>query len=227
MKIIRFTLYVSIILSLIVATSLVSANESVKSKGNFFMGIKYGDQNVNMQSQFTRRVNGTIVEESGFDNEYTANAAGLFFGYTLFHKQLYLSSQIFFDTYGGEFDLSAGSSRFTNTLNNTFGIDLMPGVYLYRGLSVFAKLGLASGNFDFVKSSPTSTNYDVNERLYGYTLGLGLAYDITQKFTAKIGYDNTRYQDTTITANRGVLEDKTVVEPRVDSFFLTLQYNFN
>ena len=102
----------------------------------------------------------------------------------------------------------------------------MPGVYLYRGLSIFGKLGLGGGNFDFVKNSPTSTTYDVNTHLLSYTLGLGLAYDITQRFTAKIGLDRIQYDDTEHDAARGTRFDKTLVEPQAKSFYLSLQYNF-
>ena len=148
-------------------------------------------------------------------------------GYTLPWERFYLSGQVFFDVFDKEFDLSTGSSRITNDLNYAFGIDLMPGVFLYRGLSVFGKIGLANADFDFVKSSPRSTNYDVNRNLFGYTLGFGLAYDITPRFTAKIGYEQTQYEDTEINATRGTRSDNTVVKPQVESFFIVLQYNFN
>ena len=180
-----------------------------------------------MQTQFIRRTDGVITEQSSFDNQYTSNAGGLFVGYTLPFKRFYLSGQVFFDLFDKEFELSVGSSRFTSAINHAFGIDLMPGVYLFRGLSFFGKLGLTNGDFDFVKSSPTSTNYDANRNLYGYTLGFGLAYDITPRFTAKIGYEQTQYEDTEINATLGTRSDHTVVKPEVESFFIVLQYNFN
>ena len=227
---IRFAVYAIILLCLIASPGPVyavdTASDNANTPGHVFMGLKYGNQNIDMQTRFTRRVSGVLVEDSLFNNEYTANACGLFLGYQLPWERFYLGGQISFDVYDGEFDLLAGSSRFTNTINYSAGMDLMPGVYLYKGLSVFGKLGLAYGDFDFVKSSPTSTNYNAGRRLFGYTLGLGLAYDITAQFTAKMGYEQTRYRETQIDAIRGVLSDKTMVEPKIASFFLSLQYNF-
>ena len=228
---IRLAVYAIILLPLIVSPGLVyagdAASENANTPGHVFMGFKYGNQDINMQTGFTRLANGALVEDSRFNNKYTANAYGLFLGYQIPWEAFYLGGQVSFDVYDGEFELSAGSSRFTNTINYSAGMDLIPGVYLYKGLSVFGKLGLAYGDFDFVKSSPTSTNYNADRRLLGYTLGLGLAYDITAQFTAKMGYEQTRYRETQIDAIRGVLYDKTMVESEIASFFLSLQYNFN
>jgi len=216
-----------IFLSLVAAINLVYADDNTNATGKVFMGIKYGNQDIDMQTQFTRRTSDVITEESSFENNYTSNAGGLFVGYTLPHERFYLSAQVFFDVFDDEFELSTGSSRFTNTIKHAFGIDLMPGIYVYKGSSVFSKLGLSSGDFDFVKSSPTSTTYDANRNLYGYTLGFGLAYDISPQFTAKIGYERTKYEEAEINATLGTRSDKTIVEPLVESCFLTLQYNFN
>jgi len=226
-KTICLAVYATIILGLVAAAGLVYAGDNTRAKGKVFAGIKYGNEDIKMQTQFTRRTSGVITEQSSFDNHYTSNAGGLFVGYTLPFERFYLSGQVFFDVFDKEFELSAGSSRFTNAINHTFGIDLMPGVYLFRGLSIFGKLGLANGDFDFVKSSPTSTRYDVNRRLYGYTLGFGLAYDITPLLTAKIGYDQTEYEEAEINATLGTRSDNTLVKPQVESFYLVLQFNFN
>lgn len=218
-----------VFLIIIVTADSVHAGDTdgANAPGHVFMGLTFANQNADMQTRFLRRVNGSLVEDSSFNNEYTTKAGGLFLGYQLPWDRFYLGGQISFDVVDGEFELSAGSSKFTNRINHAVGMAILPGVYLYEGLSVFGKLGLAYGDFDFVKFSPTSTNYDAGRRLYGYTLGLGLAYDITAKFTAKTGYEQTRYRETGIDATRGVLDDKTRVEPKIDSFFLGLQYNFN
>ena len=236
MRSIHLAVYAMVLSILMAATTGVHAGDTAggdttrtytNTAGHVFMGLKYGNQEIDMQTRFTRQVNGGIVEDSRFNNEYTANAGGLFLGYQLPWEQFYLGGQVFFDLYDGQFELSAGSSQFINTINHSMGVELMPGIYLYKGLSIFGKLGLAYGDFDFIKSSPTSTNYNSGRRLYGYTLGLGLAYDISAQFTAKIGYEQTRYQDTEINATRSVLYDKTTVEPKISFFFMNLQYNFN
>jgi opacity protein-like surface antigen len=219
--------YAIIILSLVSAANLVYAGDNTGAAGKVFAGVKYGYQDIEMLTQFTRRTSGVITEQSSFDNTYTSNAVGLLVGYTLPHERFYLSGQVFFDLFDKEFELSTGSSHISSSINHAFGIDLMPGVYLFRGLSLFGKLGLANGDFDFVKSSPKSTNYDVNRNLFGYTLGFGFAYDITPLFTAKIGYEQTKYEETEINATRGTRTDNTVVKPQVESFFIVLQYNFN
>ena len=86
---------------------------------------------------------------------------------------------------------------------------------------------MVSGNFDFVKDSPTSTTYDANSNLNGRTLGFGVAYDVTPKLTAKVGYSQTTYEESEINATLGTRTDKTIVEPQIESLFLTLQYNLN
>lgn len=235
MRSIRLAVCAMVLSILMAATTDIHASDTAgdttrthtNAAGHVFMGLKYGNQEIDMQTRFTRQVNGEIVEDSRFSNEYTANAGGLFLGYQLPWEQFYLGGQVFFDLYDGQFELSAGSSQFTNTINHSMGVELMPGIYLYKGLSIFGKFGLAYGDFDFIKSSPTSTHYNAGRHLYGYTLGLGLAYDISAQFTTKIGYEQTRYRDTKIDATRSVLNDKTTVEPKITSFFMSLQYNFN
>jgi len=83
-----------------------------------FTGIKYGNEDIEMQTQFTRRTSGVITEQSSFNNPYTSNAGGLFVGYTMPFERFYLSGQVFFGVFDKEFELSAGSSRFTNAINH-------------------------------------------------------------------------------------------------------------
>ena len=224
---IPFTICVIIMSGLVAVSGHVRAEDSAGGTGKMYMGIQYANQDIDMSTQFTRRTSGVITERSTFENSYTSNAGGLFVGYTIPYNKFYISGQVFFNAYDDDFELSVGSSRITNTINHAFGIDLIPGFYLYKGLSVFGKLGLVSGNFGFVKDSPTSTQYDVSNYLYGYSYGLGLAYDFTPQLTAKIGYSQTKYEEIEINATLGTRNDKTLVEPQGDSFFLTLQYNFN
>ncbi|MCP3942433.1 MAG: hypothetical protein GY710_13225 [Desulfobacteraceae bacterium] len=168
---------VIIFLSFLSMINVVYAEGNTKARidtsGKVFVGLKYGNQDIDMQTQFTRRSSGVITEESSFDDKYTSNAGGLFVGYKLPYQRFYLSGQVFFDAFDDEFELFAGSSRYTSAINHALGIELLPGVYVYKGVSVFAKLGLSSGDFDFAKSSPTSTTYNVNRNLFGYTLGVG------------------------------------------------------
>jgi len=215
------------ILALIIsAASPITAGEGVSSRSKFYMGAGYGYSDIDMETDFTRRTNGVITEESNFENNYDSNRGSLFVGYTLPWEKYYLSGQAGVSVYDDEFELSVGSSQFTNSLNHAFNLDLIPGVYIFKQLSLFAKLGLVYGDFDFVKSSPTSTTYDVNEYLFGGTLGAGLAYDITSRITVKLGYEQTWYKDTRINATQGTRNDTTVVEPEMETFFLTIQYYF-
>jgi len=200
--------------------------DSKESSGKAFVGIEYRHSDIEMQTHFIRRTNGVVTEDSNFENPYTTGAGSLFVGYTLSCKRVYLSGRAFFNLFGDDFGLSAGSSRFTNKINHALGIELIPGVHILRGLSVFGRLGLEWGDFDFIKASPTSTTYNVSTDLIGTTLGFGLAYDITSKFRARIGFDNTRYDETEINAALGTRNDRTLVEPEAESFYLSIQYNF-
>lgn len=192
-----------------------------------YMGLEYGSCSTDMKTRFVRDISGTVIEDSRFENSYTTNAGGLFLGYTLPWKSAYLSGQIFFNGMDNAFELSAGSSRFINELNYAVGIDLIPGVYVYKGISVFGKIGWVMGDFDFIKSSPTSTTYDVNTQLNGYSLGCGLAWDIVPRFTVKLGYEQQRYNQEDIRASLGVVNDATRVDPYSEKLFITLQYNFH
>jgi opacity protein-like surface antigen len=223
---IHFTVCAIILFGLVAAAGRVHAEDSASATGKVFIGIQYANHDIDMDTQFTRRIGGVITEQATFDNNYTSNAGGLFVGYKLPYEKFYISGQVFFDIFDDSFELSAGSSKFTNTLNHAFGIALMPGVYLLKDLSVFGKLGWVSGDFDFSKASPTSTTYDINRNLTGYSLGFGIAYDITSQFTAKIGYEHGKYEETEINATLATRTEKTLVEPQLESFFLTLQYNF-
>ena len=135
---IHVTIYSILVSSfMLIGCGLVLAEDDSSAAGKAFVGLKYAYHDIDMSTQFTRRTSGVITEESTFQNDYTSNAGGLFVGYMQPYGKFYLSGQIFFDLYDDEFDLEVGSSRITNTLNHAFGIDLMPGVYLYKGMSVF------------------------------------------------------------------------------------------
>ena len=222
----RNLLFAAFILFGVVTAAASVHADSKNSNGKAFIGIEYLHQDIEMKTEFIRRTGGVITEHSGFYNPYTSSVGGLFGGYTLPFGRAYLSGRVYFNIFNDKFRTTAGSSSFLNELNYAYGIDLMPGVYLYRGLSLFGKIGLGGGNFDFVKTSPTSTTYDVNAHLLSYTLGLGFAYDITQRFTVKIGIDRIQYDETEINAALGLRSDKTLVEPETNSFYLSLQYNF-
>ena len=224
--IICLSIYTIIIFSLFAIAGPAAADESALSRGKAYMGIGYGYHDIDMETDFTRRTNGVITEESSFKNNYNTNRGSLFMGYTLPWDQYYLSGQVGVNVFDAEFELSAGSSQFTNALNHAFSMDLIPGFYFYKQLSVFAKLGIVYGDFDFAKSSPTSTTYDVSEYLFGGTLGVGLAYDITPRITVKLGYEQTWYEDTEINVTRGTRSDKSIVKPEMETIFLILQYYF-
>lgn len=218
--------FVFFIILCLAAAGISGAGERAEKRGHCFMGAGYGYHDVDMDTDFTRQASGVVIEDSFFQNSYNTNSGSLFTGYFFPWKRFYLSGQARVSLYDDEFELSVGSSRITNALNHHIGIDVMPGVYLAGGLSAFAKFGLGMGDFDFVKSSPTSTTYDESEYLLGYTLGLGLAYDVTPRITVKTGVEKTWYEDTEITAVLGTLSDRTVVEPELETLFINIEYAF-
>ena len=201
------------------------AGSTMNRKGMFF-GIDYGNHDVDMKTEFIRRTSGAITEHSFFDDKYRTDAGGLFAGYHFPYRRIYIDGRVFFNLYKDEFQLSSGSSRFINRINHAFGGDVSPGVYLFRGLSLFGKAGIEWGDFDFIKMSPTSTTYDVSTRLVGYTLGLGIAYDISKHFTVKIGYDAAQYDKKEIDASKGTRNDTSLVKPEDSIWYLNLTYRF-
>jgi len=196
------------------------------TSGYFYTGLEYGSSAMAMKTRFVRDISGSAIEDTRFKNEYTANAGALFLGYTRPWKRAYLGVQGFFSAMDRSFELSAGSSRFINEENYALGLTLIPGIYLYKGISVFGSLGWVLGDFNFSKSSPTSTTYDVDTYLNGYALGGGLAWDIIPSLTLKLGYEYARYDTEEIRASLSVMNDTTRVAPRSDTFFATLQFNF-
>jgi len=206
--------------------ALASAQESVFSRGRAYGGVGYGYHDIDMATDFTRDISGRVIERSSFNNNYNSNSGSLFLGYTLPWDQWYLSGQLGLTLFDDEFELLAGSSKFTNALNHAFTLDVMPGFYLMEKLSLFAKFGLAYGDFDFIKSSPTSTTYNTSDRLLGGTLGAGVAYDVTPRVRVKLGVEQTWYEDIQINAVLGPMTDTTRVEPEVKTVFFTLQYFF-
>jgi hypothetical protein len=44
---------------------------------------------------------------------------------------------------------------------------------------------------------------------------------------SKIGYEQTKYEETEINATLGARSGKTLVEPLAESFYLVLQFSFN
>jgi len=194
--------------------------------GYFYTGIEYGSSAMAMKTHFVRDISGTVIENTRFENEYTTNEGGLFLGYTIPWKRAFLGVEGSFYAMDRSFELSAGSSRFVNEETYAAGLTLVPGIYIYKGISVFGSLGWRLGYFNFSKSSPTSTTYDVDTFLNGYTLGGGLACDITPRITLKLGYRYARFDTEEIRASLSVMNDTTRIEPRSDTIFATLQFNF-
>ena len=210
---------------LLLITGTAQAGES-HFPGYVYAGLEYGAPSLDMETRFVRDISGSVIEDSQFHNEYSANAGGLFLGYALPWKSVYLGIQGHFNTLDNGFELASGSSTYINEINHTYGVDLVPGVYIYKGISLFGKLGWIQGDVDFIKSSPTSTTYDVHTRLNGYTLGGGLAWDIAPRFTVKLGFEKQSYSTEEIRASLSVMNDTTWVDPSGEKLFVTLQYNF-
>ncbi|MCP4022606.1 MAG: hypothetical protein GY729_12255, partial [Desulfobacteraceae bacterium] len=142
-----FAVCIIIVLSFVSGVNPVAAGENKKTDGSCFMGIKYGYHDIDMETDFTRQTSGVVTEISHFENNYSSHGGSLFTGYMVPFERFYLSAQAQVSVYGDEFELSAGSSQFTNTLNYAVGVDLMPGFYLTDSLSAFVIFGLGYGNF--------------------------------------------------------------------------------
>ena len=200
--------------------------QAPRPSGYFYTGLEYGSSAMAMKTRFVRDISGSVIEDSRFKNEYTTNTGGLVLGYTLPWKRAYLGIEGSFCAMDRSFELAAGSSRFINQEKSSLGLTLIPGIYLCRGISIFGSLGWILADFNFSKSSPTSTTYDVDTLLNGYTLGGGLAWDMLPRLTLKLGYRYARYDTEQIRASVSVMNDTTWIEPRSEAFFATLQFNF-
>ncbi len=87
--------YATVIVSLVSAAGLVYAGDNTRAGGKVSAGIRYGNEDIKIQTQFTRRTSGVITEQSSFDDPYTSNAGGLFAGYTPPFERVYLSGQVY------------------------------------------------------------------------------------------------------------------------------------
>ena len=216
-----------ILIIFVVCLSAVSA--SAQDRGSFYVGGSFNLYDSTIIDQFTRYRRGFIVEKSTFEDEYSGQTYGFYFGYRIVDKKrVFVNVQAHGNFFSQEFNVETSSSTVRRNLFCSRGIDLQPGYNITDNLFFFVNLSIERGRFQFSKEG-TSTAYDVDIPVMGFGFGMGVGYHILSCLTVRLNYIFNQYGTTEISSTVGALGRKVdVIElmPMYDHIMLAVQYNF-
>lgn len=211
----------------IVCLNAVSA--AAQDQGSFYVGGSFSLMDATIIDQFTGSSGGVLIEKSTFEDEYTGQAYGFYFGYKLVDKKrVFINVQTHGNFFAKEFNIETSSSTLRRKLVCSRGIDFQPGYNITGSLFFYVNFSVERGRFQFSKEG-TSTEYDVDIPVMGYGFGMGVGYHILPCLTVRLKYQFNQYGMTEISSTVGDLGKKIdVVEllPRFDNIMLSIQYNF-
>lgn len=211
----------------VVCMSAVSA--AVQDSGSFYVGGSFSLYDATIIDQFTRYSAGELIEKSTFEDEYTGQVYGFYFGFRLMDKKrVFINVQAHGGFFGKEFNIETSSSTLRRKLFCSRGIDFQPGYNITDNLFCFVNFSVERGRFQFSKEG-TSTTYDVDIPVMGYGFGMGVGYHICPCFTVRLNYQFNQYGTSEISSTVGALGIKVdVIEllPKYDFVMLSVQYNF-
>jgi len=211
----------------VVCLSAVSA--AAQDRGAFYAGGSFSLYDSTIIGQFTRYRRGFIIEKTTFEDEYTGQEYGFYFGYRLVEKKrVFINVQAHANFFSNEFNIETSSSTLRRKLFCSRGIDLQPGYNITDNLFFFVNFSVERGRFQFSKEG-TTTTYDVDIPVMGYGFGIGIGTHIFSCLTVRLNYQFNQYGTTEISSTLGALGRKVdVVElfPMYDNIMLSVQYNF-
>ena len=217
------------VLLMIFVLWLSSVSAMAQDRGSFYVGGSFSLYDSTIIDQFTRYTGGSIIEKNTFEDEYTGQAFGFYFGYRLVDKKrVFINVQAHGGFFGNEFNVETSSSILRRKLFCSRGIDLQPGYNITDNLFFYVNFSVERGRFQFSKEG-TSTVYDVDIPVMGYGFGMGAGYHIFPCLTVRVKYQFNQYGKTEISSSFGEPGRKIdVVEllPRYDNVMLSVQYNF-
>jgi len=210
----------------VVCLSAVAA--AAQDRGTFYAGGSFSLVDATIIDQFTRYRRGKLIEKNTFEDEYTGQAYGFYFGYRLVDKErVFINVQVHGNFFTKEFNTETSSSTVRRKLFCSRGIDLQPGYNITSNLFCFVNLSVERGRFQFSKEG-TSTEYDVDIPVMGYGFGMGIGYDVCPCVTVRLKYQFNQYGTTEISTLGAAGRKIDIVEllPRYDNILLSVQYNF-
>ena len=218
-----------LVILIIFCVCLSAVSAAAQDRGSFYVGGSFSLYDSTIIDQFTRYRRGNIIEKSTFEDEYTGQAYGFYFGYRLVNKKrVFINVQVHGNFFSKEFNVETSSSTVRRKLFCSRGIDLQPGYNITDNLFFFVNLSIERGRFQFSKEG-TSTAYDVDIPVMGYGFGMSVGYHILSCLTVKLNYIFKQYGTTEISSTVGALGRKVdVIElmPMYDHIMLAVQYNF-
>ncbi len=165
-----------VLMIFVVCLSAVSA--AAQDRGGFYVGGSFSLYDSTIIDQFTRYRRGSIIEKSTFEDEYTGQAYGFYFGYRLVDKKrVFINVQAHGNFFAKEFNIETSSSTLIRKLFCSRGIDFQPGYNITDNLFFFVNLSIERGRFQFSKEG-SSTTYDVDIPVMGYGFGMGVGYHV-------------------------------------------------
>ncbi len=216
-----------VLIIFVICLSAVTA--AAQDRGSFYVGGSFSLYDSTIIDQFTRYRRGSIIEKSTFEDEYTGQAYGFYFGYRLIDKKrVFINVQMHGNFFSKEFNVETSSSTLRRKLVCSRGIDLQPGYNITDNLFFFVNFSVERGRFQFSKEG-TSTTYDVEIPVMGYGFGMGVGYHVLSCLTVRLNYQFNQYGTTEISSTVGALGRKVdVIEllPMYDNILLSVQYNF-
>jgi opacity protein-like surface antigen len=215
--------------------TFVLLTSSVSWAGNgFYAGAGVGSEATDYKQ--TARVIVAVpprVESNIKDTEHfsgTGVFANLFGGYShTWRNQLYLAGEINLDASTDEFTaenvefVHATVSNTSYKMENAYGVSLLPG-YAYKDFLYYARVGYANGNLKTASSDPSLAN--INRRIGGLRLGLGINKSFTDHINARVEYSETFYQKTRFKVINGPATKTTQITPTTGQVEISVIYNF-
>lgn len=218
-----------LIVLMILGVGLSAVPAASQDRGSFYVGGSFSLYDATIIDQFTRYRRGNIIEKSTFEDEYTGQVYGFYFGFRLMDKKrVFINVQAHGIFFGKEFNVETSSSTLRRKLFCSRGIDFQPGYNITNNLFFLVNLSIERGRFQFSKEG-TSTAYDIDIPVMGYGFGMGVGYHVFSCLTVRLNYQFNQYGTTEISATVGALGRKVdVIEllPRYDFVMLSVQYNF-
>ena len=225
-----------LVILIIFCVCLSAVSAAAQDRGSFYVGGSFSLYDSTIIDQFTRYRRGNIIEKSTFEDEYTGQAYGFYFGYRLVNKKrVFINVQVHGNFFSKEFNVETSSSTVRRKLFCSRGIDLQPGYNITDNLFFFVNLSIERGrrNHDYPEREKTEISLQEQKKKsvqnhYGHN-GCRIDFHILSCLTVKLNYIFKQYGTTEISSTVGALGRKVdVIElmPMYDHIMLAVQYNF-
>jgi outer membrane immunogenic protein len=215
-----------------VAALLLASFSTSAWCGGFYIGLGGGPDLVNFK-QTSYVSDGTF---GNFNVKNLSHPAGsglfgsLFGGYAWTRNQLYLAGE-------ANIDISSVDARSENDeylhmnfvhtdlkMQDAYGFSLLPGFKVTNTTLFYGRVGYTNSNLKISTNETTLAN--INTRLNGLRLGLGINQTFNQNFSGRFEYAHSAYQDAKFTVVDGGVSKATTINPQADQVMFAVIYTF-